>query len=287
MNLQNTTELFYKLCAERVKNKIKESKLTLKEIYPIDPKLISRIQNNRRYDGNPYLLTDTVIMPISSDSKSDSNIGLVPLLFKTEKELLWGTDEEISRNLYSIFEKIILDLLNDSSEIEVDINYILCDYVPYAENYAYWHLLKQPDIKSSPILNAIDSKYIKNNKDRLLSEAIRYLYLKCDVDFHYLFNDFTENIYSYKKINCVLYKQFIKPQFIPMLRKYTPTLSSLGIRAREIIISDLSSLSNLITKEKSLSKSHKKYFNTLLDTTYDYVSKLADIQKEHITLLKL
>ena len=285
MDLKNTTELFYKLCAERVKTKIKESKLTLKEIYPADPKLISRIQNNRRYAGNPYLLTDTVIMPIPSDSESDSNFGLVPLLFKTEKELLWGTDEEISRNLYSIFEKIILDLLNESSEIEVDVNYILCDYVPYAENYAYWHLLYENDNKYPAILYGKSEDEIITNRDKLLSEAIKFLYYKCDVDFYYISEEFTESILSFKKLNSVFYKQFIIPHFIPMLKKYIPDNSSLGIRVRTLIISDLSSVPTLIAKQNSMSKEYLQYFQILNDASSAYIIRLAEAQKLLLELI--
>lgn len=279
MKLEKTTELLYQLCADRVKNKIKDSDLTLEQIYPNDPKLISRIQNNKRYNGNRFLLTDTVIMPSEPDENAHSNIGLVPLLFKSKDELLWGTVEEFTQNLYPIFESIILDLLDASSEIEIDINYILSDYVPYAENYAYWHLLYECDNKYPAILYGISEDKITNNREKLLSKAIKFLYKKCNDSFFTIFINFTVSVRSYKKLDSVLYKEFIIPLFIPMLKKYIPTSSSLGIRARELILSDLSSAPKLILEQEVLPKSYQAYYRILNNASSAYILKLAKAQK--------
>ena len=286
MKLENTTKLLYQLCADRVKKKIRESGLTLEKIYPNDPKLISRIQNNKRYNGNRFLLTDTVIMPSEPDENTPSNIGLVPLLFKNKEELLWGTDEEFTQNLYPIFESIVLDLLDASSEIEIDINYILCDYVPYAENYAYWHLLYECDNKYPAFLYGINEDKITNNRDKHLFNAIKFLYKKCSGNFFLVFIDFTVSVCSYKKLDSVLYKKFIIPLFIPMIKKYIPTSSSLGIRARELILSDLSSVPKLVLEQEILPKSYQEYYRILNNASSTYILKLAKAQKLLIDTMK-
>ena len=45
MIFEHTKKFIYEKCAQRIKNRITEKQLTLKEIYPSDEKLISRIIN--------------------------------------------------------------------------------------------------------------------------------------------------------------------------------------------------------------------------------------------------
>lgn len=288
---ENTLELFFEKCALRVKEKIKEKGIPLKEIYPTNDKLISHIQNNQRYPNkNRYLLTDTVI----SYEENNSKKGLAPLLFDDDiHTLLWGTDEEIIQNSPTIFSCIIKDLLelpspknndtNNKNIDDIDIHLILSDYAPYAFNWTYYNLLTKNNVACTDYSYGVLPYNIYRELPISYINAINFLYKKCEKIFNEKFIDFTKKTNSYSKLDSVFKKNFITNEFIPLLKKYIPQEDSIGLRIRHLILTDISNSSRLI-KQHPNQDSFTKLDRKLIHLSTQYAHDLMELQKEYLPL---
>ena len=281
MNIETVMEFFYERASKRIKEKVEKSGKKHAEIYINDPKQISRIINNRRTRINRFLITDAII---SSTTKKDDETkyiktGLLHELdFKTEKEILWGDDEEIKAYLPDLFKLLWDELPDKDSEYHIDKNFILCDYVPYAENRTYWDLLFSPENKYPAFLYGISEDNIVNNYEKVEQEAFDYLYSKCAKHFEEKFDDFSSKTKSFHKINKVFKENFIDTAFTNLIKQNMPDEYSLGVRVRRLIENDLSQTANLIYMHKE-NGSIDEIKRALINASSSYVLKLKEIQK--------
>lgn len=276
MKLETSLNFIYSCCANRINKKIKASDSALDKIYSSDPKILSSIRHNKRTSRNRFLVPDRVFYnPQYEDGL------LVKLDFhKSKQEVLWGTDEEIKENLPHIFKKIMLDLLDNQSELDFSIEDILCDFVPYAKYSTYFNLLFSKDNSFPALSYGVYEDNIIENIDISRKNAIKFLYQKCEKDFSETFIKFTQETKSFKKIDKVFNNNFINKLFIPLLKKYIPEENSLGIRVKNLITADLSHVPKLIFPKES----NKKYYQKLICASSEYILKLEQIQKNIISI---
>lgn len=289
MNMEIIMEFFYKRASKRIKEKVEKSGKKHAEIYKNDSKQISRIINNRRTRVNRFLITDAII---SSSTPKKDEIGFEPigllhkLDFKSEKEILWGTDEEIKGYLRELFELLWNELPDNDSEYQLDKNFVLCDYVPYAENRTYWNLLFSSGNKHPALSYGVREDDIVKNYEKVEQEAFDYLYSKCAKCFEEAFDNFSSKTDTFHKINKKFKENFIDAVFIDLIRQNAPNEHSLGVRVKRLIENDLSQTANLIYayKENGNVDEIKKQ---LINASSEYVVKLGEIQKNMLELKNL
>ena len=245
MKFEYTKKFIYEKAAYRIKKRIDEKKITLKEIYPPNAKMISRITNGKVSPKNPYLIQDAVLHSFRHDVATSEkyHFGIVPKLdFKNEQEALWGTSKEIEENIPEIFQNLMYDLLLNNSELGVDLYNILCDYVPYAKYSTYGRLLRDDSYYGRAYYYNIFEDDILNNIDNARENAINLLFSKpaCKETFAQAFITFAANTYSFKKLDNKIQNQLVIPYIIPMLKRYIPDNTSLGLRVKDIIEADIS-----------------------------------------------
>ena len=282
---ENTIEFFFYKFSSRVKNKIKQRNIPLKAIYPSDEKLISHIQNNKRYaNTNRYLLTDTVIGDCGKHKDTNIKTGLVPVLFdKNTQALLWGTDEEIIQNLPTIFYRIIKDLSEMPQKYDIDLDLILSDYAPYAFNWTYYQLLSKNNVAPTDYSYGVIPANILFDLPCSRKKATIFLYQKCKENFKEKFLEFADKTKSYLKIDKVFEKNFIVAEFIPLLKNYIPMEDSIGLRVRHLIMTDISKSSNLIAQQ-STPNAYTELNRTLVHLSSQYVCDLIKLQEKYLSL---
>ena len=279
--MEKILEFFYKKASERVKIKVLKSNKTHAEIYPPDKKQISYIINNTRTKNNRFLITDAVIHNFCLDKKRCEYIdcGLIPNLeFKNEKELLWGTDEEVKSYIEDLFVLLWDEVSNKNSKYIIDTESYLCDYIPYAKYSTYWNLLYSSENQSLAITYGILEDDVISNIDITRKNAVKYLYRRCYTDFYNTFMSFAESTPSFHKIDKVFKESFIEQLFIPMLKKYEPNASSLGLRVRDLIKTDISHCSSIINKTEK----NPLYFSSLIKASSNYILALEEIQSHYL-----
>lgn len=272
MDTRSIVENFYKAIAKRVSEKVKRSGLSLSSIYPNDPKLVSHIQNCKRTKNNPYLLTNAVIETWDSDGSPYGLLHKLP--FSSTKEILWGTEDEIESYQQPLFVALIEILLGDKSDI--DINELLYDYIPYAKWATYWEILYESETPNQypAILWGIYEDDVCGNLDCSRESAILFLWDKCGRDFKIEFTNFINEIDSFKKIDCKFKNDFIEKRFMPLLKKYKPGSESLGLRVRNLILSDLSIVPKLLSNFECVDTEKQ-----LVNASSYYIVQLEKIQK--------
>ncbi len=303
MNMENILEVIYTQASKRIKKKVQENKnqekkpqksnLTQAKIYPPDPKQISWIINNNRTKNNRFLICDRVLESSTEDGENGGyeKIGLIPKLnFNNKQEALWGKEEEILTYTHPLFVAIITELEN-RNEYGIDLNYILCDYVPYAKCYSYWDILfvnndciigeytdnagKVRKIAAPALFYGIYENDI-SNIDTIKNEAMEILYKKCKNEFEKDFIAFCKKTDSFHRINSVFKTSFIEKHFISMIKKYIPDDNSLGIRIKKLIESDLKNVPKLLFDEIE----DKEYIKELIGASSSYAVALEKIQKK-------
>lgn len=283
MNLCWTKKYIYKKCADRISNKIREKDVTLKEIYPSNEKIISRITNCKIGSKNPYLIQDAVLSNYCSDENGNSkNVGIIPILgFENAQEVLWGTASEIRVNIPEIFQNIIYDLILCNSELDVNVYDIVCDYVSYAKYSTYWRLLYDTDHSVPAFYYGLFEDDVLNNLDSAREAAINYLFFKpqCKEVFTQAFIDFASTTCSFKKLDDTLTNNLIYPAVIPLLKRYIPDNNSLGLRVKNIIEADISQKKALVF----IPPEFKSPCEKLILISGSYISELELFQEEYIS----
>lgn len=291
-NYDTIANFFYEKASIRVKQKVLESKLRHTDILPSDPKQISRIVNNNRTRNNRYLINNSALNTsyIDVETKKYIPCGLIPKLnFNSAKEVLWGTDKEINAYIQNLFLLLWEEACEKNEHFDSEL--YLCDFVPYAKHRAYWNILFDSDtikdsrfsfaeykdktlnfpalyfgIKEDTIIEEIDSA--KNN-------ALNYLYCRCKDTFLSEFINYANATTSFHCLNKSLKNDLIECKFIPMLEKFKPDASSLGIRVRNLILEDLSYSASLIFNQQD---HNPEYLSLLINASSDYILKLEKIQ---------
>lgn len=264
-----TEQVIYENCSNRIRNLIKEKNLKHKDVFPTDPKMVSRIINRKTTDRNPYLIQYAVLCEIASVLDLDN------------KTIIWGTNEEIEFNLPIIFQSIIFDLLVLKNDISKEIDTILCGYIPYARYSAYRKLIIDESSTSQSITNAhkynIDYFELHSSIEARTDEAICFLYKQCHQEFLESYLRFTAKNNSLSMWHNKL-MDWIKSDFIEILRPFTPTADSLGIRIMKLISTDylyFPQTTMSCNEENSDINTIKK----LIDATEKYITELENIQK--------
>ncbi len=274
MNIDKLLNFFYTRASQRIKAKIRESGLKYVDIYPNDTKLISWIVNNRLTKNNRFLITDRVV----EFYECSDAYGLLPKLnFKDKIEIFWGTEEEINSYIYDLFILLWEEISKEISTYGIDKNLFLCDYIPYAKYKSYWDILFLQENKYPALAYGIYEDDVVEKIDYAEEQALIFLYKKCQQDFLSNFKQFAKETSSFHKINKVFKENFIEKSFVPLLEKHTPNSSSLGLRVRDLIYSDLSHTAPLIYEKKD---TDNLYLKRLINASSSYILELEKIQKD-------
>jgi len=147
---RKTIIFFYNCCIERVNISRKEKGLKKYQVCASQDKSItSNFFKGKCTKNNPYLITQKLIgykrgkqglkdneakEDKWAEDESGKKIGIIHTLnFENEKEVLWGTDNEIKRNLQMIYLLIMQELPIYCFEYIKDWEDVLFDYVPYSK----------------------------------------------------------------------------------------------------------------------------------------------------------
>lgn len=245
-----------------------------------DVSLLKSIAAGKAYKArNPNLISDSYIVRLTEQ-----------LEFKDELELLWG-DYKDSDFVSELFENILIDILYSGDEkLKKYINDILIDYIPYSKYHSYWEIFFEHkfDIASFPNSQYKISPYFYGIKeDDIISlhgtmqlDAIKFLFNKCAKEFEdILFTFILANQKSFSKLNKKI-DDFVQIEFMNVLKKYQPDEFSLGLRVRNLIISDWKNLGYFISKDmenkpETLDDRINKH---LINVSLTYIDKLEAIQ---------
>lgn len=277
MEVKMAIAFIYTKCAERVKDSIAHSGLSLRNIYSDDPKILSAIQNNRRTKKNPYLMCGRVFY---GDKETQ---GLQGLGFDTIQDVLWGTVAEIKQYAKELFTIIFYDLCDNQGELDFNPEDILCDYVPYSKDLTYWNLLFSNGNTFPALFFGIREDIIIGEIDGNREKALLYLYNKCNSEFIAAWAAFTSETDTFTKIDKVFLNDFVYKRFIPILKKQIPTETSLGLRVKNLIIADLSHVPLLMTRKNEV-KEKGNYYRQIINASSNYILKLEKIQADMIQL---
>lgn len=274
MDCKQTLDFIYKSCSQRIATRVKETRLTQNQIYPNDPKQISNIINNKRTANNRFLVCDAVMGNVSH--LRSKRVGLIPMLrFQNEQEVLWGTLDERKAYLPQLFGVIMSDLLSHESELDFSISDVLCDFVPFAKYSAYWEVVFSNGNNIPALYFGITEDEILENIELSKENAVDFLYCKYKKEFFEIFTKFSEETKSFKKINMVFYENFIKGEFIPLIKKSAEDRKSLGQRVKNLILADLAYVPYLIASPNGNSTCDKD----LIRASSEYILRLEEIQK--------
>ena len=166
---------------------------------------------------------------------------------------------------------------------------MLFDYVPYAEYHSYWQIFMVGEIETTKFPNSqlsISSHFYTLKEDDIFEKyeciqknAIEFLYYKCGTQFHILFVDFImQEGDSLKKLDKKL--DYFVSRLTRFLLQYVPNEDSLGLRARNIIISDYKKFGTLIAKEMK-GETWTIYEHTqklLVESSLTYITELKRVQ---------
>lgn len=288
-NVDSILDFFYEMTSSRVRVHVDKSGLKHKEIHKTDTKCISRIIRNKRTRNNPYLINDSILNTTYKDDESGNYIptGLVNSLNLSEKDILWGTDEEIDSYIDKFF-LILWDNICIKNEL-INSEKFLCDYVPYAKYSTYWNILFNPDTTDrrfafaeykGRMLNypalafGISEDEVIEKRAPSKEEALFFLYYRCKDSFHSDFLEFAKKTETYHNLDNTI-RNYITETFIPMLKNYEPTESSLGLRVENLIKEDLS-YQACISFGRNFN--NKDYHTALLAASKKYIKELEAIQ---------
>lgn len=278
MNTMNIEQFFYDITSKRISERISQTALKHADIYKPDHKQISRIINNERNKNNRFLVCDAVISNGYIDDETGKYIkcGLLEtkeLNFCSIKEILWGTDDEITTYIFDLFLLLWNEVTSPDSPYNIDSKQYLCDYVPYAKNNTYWEILFSPENKYPALFYGIREDVIINEIDDSKEKALQFLYTNCKEDFITFFMSFAEEQTSYHKLDKTI-NDILLPGFIKILVTHQPNSTSLGLRVRDLIHADLFHCASMVANQ-----SFEPYYAQLISATSTYILELEKIQK--------
>ncbi|MFM1538232.1 hypothetical protein [Helcococcus bovis] len=250
--LEKIFEPIYKSISERVKSKKHELNLTNEKILVSDPKIISRIVNNKRTKNNPYLVTDTSILKKNVNKETEE--GIVPnLKFNSISEVLWGNAVDIEKYSEELFYNIIINLLDfnliDNIFDNNSIEYYLMDYVPFAFYKAYLDFSEFDDYVPNyehifrilfPENYGQDYKnFNKFGYELFLKESINEMYKRCKTYFIYELKKFANETKSFYCVYDNFYENFLLSSFNKIITSNYPQRISFGNDIYNLLSSEL------------------------------------------------
>lgn len=204
-----------------------------------DKSLVSFFFNCKTGTNNKYLITKRLINYKSNDS--DEISGAVPVFgFKNEHEVLWGDMVEFRNNLFPIFCLLIKDILDSDYEYKKIIENTLCDNIIYAKYSTFRSIKDTYDISLLENFGIYDESVADQAMNDYLEIALMHLYHKnkFEASFERIFLSFTNKYKDYAHIEKRLYRDFL-PNLLSLLEEYKPSSSSLGLRVKTLIETDI------------------------------------------------
>jgi hypothetical protein len=246
-----------------------------------DKSLVSYFFNCKTGPNNKYLVTKRLL-----DYKSETTGAVTGAKeafgFKDVHEVLWGDDKEYNTNLFSIFCLLIKDILSSDYENKGIIENTLCDNIIYSKYSTFRKIKDDYNISLLTNYGIFDEKVEDQAMNNYLKIAIKHLYYKdgFEESFKNIFKSFTNRFNDYTHIEDRLYKFFL-PDLLSLLEKYMPSSSSLGLRVKTLIETDIIKAKDLIQAHNSKSD----YCNTveyhlnqkIIRATSEYITKLEEI----------
>lgn len=204
-----------------------------------DKSLVSYFFNCKIGLNNKYLITKRLLNYYNKSTGEYS--GAVPVLgFKNEHEVLWGDKIEFRSNLFPIFCLLIKDILDSDYEYKETIEKTLCDNIIYAKYSTFRSIKDTYDVSLLENFGIYDEFVEDHAMSDYLEIALMHLYHKnlFEESFGRIFLSFTERYKDYTHIEDRLCKDFL-PDFLSLLEEYKPSSSSLGLRVKTLIETDI------------------------------------------------
>lgn len=284
MNTAYLEKTLYERCAFRIRQRKEQLRVTEEDIYPNNPTIISLIINNKRGKNNKYLITKG---SLKNESDDGNTYGILSILnFSDEKEVCWGSEQEILALAPKIFYETIQELYYDR---DISNRFIAYNFLCYYANFALYHTYLKyyethPYSLSFEVGMALDLMY--NNLDKSFNEAIEYIYSIAYIrnGFEDILLKYIDSNPSYFKFNKLFSSNFIEKSFIPFIVKNNPKEDSIGFRVRAMIKNDLFEVEKIIHEYKITGKitDDMKLKRKLVNASSNYVLKLIKIQKDKI-----
>lgn len=278
---------YYQLAGYENKSNFRQQ-IAINDFEKYDVSVIKSIASGKPYKKkNPNLIPDRYINRLTKK-----------LEFKDEIELLWG-DYKNDNFKKELFQKIIFDILAGNNGKQINfINNLLFDYVPYSKQHSLWQMFVISEIDMPKFPN--NSKYsfsasfygesedeIINSYKKTQKDAINFLYYKCATNFNSILNDFIINegksfVGINKKMNNFIIALFEK------LKKFLPNDDSLGMRVRNIMISDYQKFGELISRKiKGIPEDiESTIIKLLVESSLSYINNLARVQAVEYQVLE-
>lgn len=113
------------------------------------------------------------------------------------------------------------------------------------------------------------------NIDSARDDALEFFYNRCKKDFLSDFIDFANKNNSFHMLNNTIKNDLVENRFLPMMKKFMPDASSLGLRVKNLIFEDLSYCAALVCNRNI---DNPEYRKQLINASSDYILRLEDIQ---------
>lgn len=175
---------------------------------------------------------------------------------------------------------------------------MLFDYVPYAEYHSYWQMFVVSEIEMPKLPNGelnISSRFYNLNEDDIFEEyesiqkkAIEFIYYKHESQIKFLVESFIHNEgYSLKKLDKKLI--LLVSHLTNLLQTLLPNEDPLGLRVRNIIISDYKKFGTLIAKDLMVEMRMTLEDSTiklLVQSFLQYIKQLKRVQVVELEVIR-
>lgn len=241
INFNLTKNFVYQKCVERVEKKRTDQDTVKPQIALCrdDKSLVSFFFNCKTGPNNKYLVTKRLLN--YHNNKTNEDYGAVPVFgFKDEHEVLWGNETEFNQNLFTIFSSLIKDILDSQSSKKDYLEYILSDNIIYAKYLSFHQIKEKYQVSLSENFAIWDYEVDEKHMIKYLDIAIQYLYDKPHFkeQFKIVFLTFTNLHDDYTHIDERICKELL-PDLYNILEKNKPSATSLGIRVKTLIETDI------------------------------------------------
>ncbi len=289
---KETICFFYTNCVNRVDIARRSKKLKKCEICN-DNSLVSDFFNGKCTEDNPYLITGNLIgtprkaRKGQEDNREPTGIKNTTLGIESEKEILWGTDNEIEKNIQSIYLLIMSELPVYCPEYINDWENVLFDYVPYSKYKTLLEIKNKFNISLYETYGVKDEEVSEFKLSNYQLNAISYFFYNESFrnEFLEIFLSFANKQKNFTYIDRKLKNDFVVKSFIPLLKKYKPKHeTSLGLRVRDLLVNDLQCVPELLLSDRS-ENSQDDFKRMLNKASSRYITELETIQTEKIGYL--
>lgn len=287
INFELTKRYIYNQCVLRVETK-RKSEIPIKPQIALcrdDKSLVSNFFNCNLTSNNPYLVTKRLLnYPDDTPyNKGIEKTGAVPVFgFKDEHEVLWGNNEEFIKNLYTIFSLLIKDILNSEYIGKDIIHNTLCDNIVYSKYYTFKKIKETHNVSLLETFGIYDFFVNNESMAKYLDIAIEHTFMQKGVkdNFYTIFMSYTRKHNDFTHIDKRLHKEFL-PLFIKLFEQHSPTTSSLGIRVKTLIETDIikaiDQINALSTNSDFVTTPEFELNKKIIHASSQYICELEDI----------